>query len=96
MFLAIDVGTGSIRSALVDLNGNLVAFRVAGVASGAFGDFEDAVARCVEFGPAIMPDPAWMATYERLGKLFDDLHEASQGFYDRLDETVEGCESQGP
>ena len=27
LFLAIDVGTGSVRSALVDINGNLVAFQ---------------------------------------------------------------------
>jgi hypothetical protein len=51
---------------------------------------EDAVARCVEFGPAINPNPVWTATYERLGKFFDDLHEASQGFYDRLDQAVPG------
>ena len=188
LFLAIDVGTGSVRSALVNVNGNLVAFQakehaqivprsgwaeqrprqwwegavettravlqsVAGadrVAAGAacgrmhgtvlidtdgepvldavplWNDkrtrdlvekvqrdqaMEDllqitanppAVAwqafklawikenhpRCVEFGPAIKPNPAWTVTYERLGKLFDDLHEASQGFYDRLDEPV--------
>jgi hypothetical protein len=29
----------------------------------------------------------WSAIYGRLGELFDDLHEASQRFYDRLDET---------
>ena len=61
---------------------------LAGLASGAFRDFEDGVARCVDFGPAIEPNPAWMASYERLGELFDDLHEASQRFYDRVDETV--------
>jgi len=58
---------------------------LAGLASGAFRDFEDGVARCVDFGPAIEPNPAWMTSYERLGELFDDLHEASQRFYDRID-----------
>jgi xylulokinase len=58
---------------------------LAGLASGAFRDFEDGVARCVDFGPAVEPNPAWMTSYERLGELFDDLHEASQRFYDRLD-----------
>ncbi|MBV9488565.1 MAG: pentose kinase [Verrucomicrobia bacterium] len=58
---------------------------LAGLATGAFRDYEDAVARCVEFGPVIKPNPAWTPAYERLGKLFDDLHEASQGFYDRLE-----------
>ena len=59
---------------------------LAGVASGTFRDFEEAVARCVEFGPEIKPNAAWMESYARLGEVFDDLHEASQGFYDRLDE----------
>jgi xylulokinase len=57
---------------------------LAGMASGIFRDFEDAVARCVEFGPEIKPNPAWTETYERMGGLFDNLHEASQQFYDRL------------
>jgi xylulokinase len=58
---------------------------LAGLASGAFRDFEEAVARCVEFGPEIKPNPAWRESYERLGELFDDLLEAGQRFYDRLD-----------
>ena len=58
---------------------------LAGLASGAFRDFEEAVGRCVEFGPEIKPNLAWMESYERLGELFDDLLEASQPFYDRLD-----------
>lgn len=59
---------------------------LAGLATGAFPDLEEAVARCVEFGPAIEPNPAWRVTYERLGELFDDLHEANQRYYDRLDQ----------
>lgn len=58
---------------------------LAGLATGVYRDFEDAVGRCVEFGPAIGPNPAWGVTYERLGELFDDLHEVNQQFYDRLD-----------
>ncbi len=58
---------------------------LAGLATGAFGDFEEALGRCVEFGPEIKPNLDWMKSYERLGELFDDLLEASQPFYDRLD-----------
>ena len=58
---------------------------LAGLATGFFPDLETAVARCVEFGPAIQPNPAWAERYAQLGALFDDLLESSQGFYDRLD-----------
>ena len=58
---------------------------LAGLATGVFPDLETAVARCVEFGPAIQPNPAWAERYARLGALFDDLLEANQSFYDRLD-----------
>ncbi|HEY5814074.1 MAG TPA: FGGY family carbohydrate kinase [Terrimicrobiaceae bacterium] len=58
---------------------------LAGVANATFANFEEGVARCVEVGPEINPNPQWMETYEKMGELFDDLHETSQQFYDRLD-----------
>jgi xylulokinase len=58
---------------------------LAGIASGIFANLEEGVARCVEVGPEINPNPEWTETYEKMGALFDDLHETSQQFYDRLD-----------
>lgn len=58
---------------------------LAGIATGTFAHLEDAVARCVDVGPEINPNPEWTETYEKMGELFDDLHETSQRFYDRLD-----------
>ena len=58
---------------------------LAGMATGTFASLEDAVARCVDVGPEINPNPEWTETYEKMGELFDDLHETSQRFYDRLD-----------
>ena len=59
---------------------------LAGVATGVYKDFEDAISRCVEFESEISPNPAWVEQYAPLGELFDALHESSQRFYDRLDE----------
>jgi xylulokinase len=61
---------------------------LAGVATGVYRDFEDAISRCVEFESEIFPNPAWVERYAPLGEFFDDLHESSQRFYDRLDEGV--------
>jgi xylulokinase len=58
---------------------------LAGIANGTFANLEDAVARCVEVGPEVNPNPEWAETYEKMGALFDDLHETNQQFYDRLD-----------
>jgi xylulokinase len=60
---------------------------LAGLATGLFRDFEEAVTRCVEFESEIAPNPAWFERYGPLGELFDDLHGSSQRFYDRLDHT---------
>ena len=35
--------------------------------------------------PRVDPNPEWTDTYEKMGALFDDLHETNQQFYDRLD-----------
>lgn len=59
---------------------------LAGIANGTFASLEEGVARCVEVAPEINPDPEWTETYEKMGALFDDLHETSQQFYDRLDQ----------
>jgi xylulokinase len=59
---------------------------LAGLATGVFHDFEEAVTRCVEFESEIAPNPAWIERYTPLGELFDDLHGSSQRFYDRLDQ----------
>jgi xylulokinase len=58
---------------------------LAGIANGTFANLEDAVARCVEVGPEVNPNPEWTETYDKMGAVFDDLHETSQRFYDRLD-----------
>jgi xylulokinase len=59
---------------------------LAGLATGVFRDFEDAVNGCVKFESEIAPNPAWIERYTPLGELFDDLHESSQRFYDRLEQ----------
>ena len=58
---------------------------LAGIAIGTFANLEEGVARCVEVGPEVNPNPEWTDTYEKMGALFDDLHETNQQFYDRLD-----------
>ena len=50
---------------------------LAGIANGTYANLEDAVARCVEVGPEVNPNPQWAETYQKLGALFDDLHETS-------------------
>ncbi len=61
---------------------------LAGLATDIFRDFEEGVSRCVEYESEVVPNPAWIESYAPLSVLFDDLHESSQKFYDRLEKDL--------
>ncbi len=58
---------------------------MAGLASGAFADMEEAVGRLVRIEREIPPNPAWTERYARMAELFDRLYEQSIPLYGALD-----------
>jgi xylulokinase len=57
---------------------------LAGYASGLFTNLE-AVSQRVQYSDEIVPNPEWMERYQKMQKLFDELYEVSEQFWDRLE-----------
>ncbi|HKM59207.1 MAG TPA: FGGY-family carbohydrate kinase, partial [Chthoniobacterales bacterium] len=58
---------------------------LAGVASGLFADLEIEAARQVRYTGEIEPNPEWTERYAAAQRLFDDIYESSERFWDRLE-----------
>jgi xylulokinase len=72
-----DVTGRPVRRVLGDCATSCGAAMLAGVAAGAFGDLDEAVARCVELGAEpLHPDAGRQATYEQSYRAYRDLFDA--------------------
>jgi xylulokinase len=58
---------------------------LAGFAAGLFSSLEAVVSQQVRYESEIVPNPAWSERYEKMRRLFDDLYESSEQFWDRFE-----------
>jgi sugar (pentulose or hexulose) kinase len=55
-----------------------------GVACGLFSDLETEVSKQVRYSGEIVPNPEWTERYANAQRLFNDIYESSERFWDRL------------
>jgi len=58
---------------------------LAGAASGAYSDLDDTIRRQIRYAGEILPNKEWSERYEKTQKLFNDLYESSERFWDRFE-----------
>ncbi|HZC58345.1 MAG TPA: FGGY family carbohydrate kinase [Chthoniobacterales bacterium] len=57
---------------------------LAGVACGLFSDLETEVSKQVRYAGEIVPNPEWTERYANAQRLFNDIYDSSERFWDRL------------
>ena len=59
---------------------------IAGTAVGVYPSLAEATKRLIHIAEEILPNPAWVSRYEKLGELFDQIYEDAAPYYQKLDE----------
>ena len=58
---------------------------IAGAASGVYSTLADAAKELIQLDEEILPNPEWVARYEKLADLFDQIYEDAAPYYQKLD-----------
>ena len=66
---------------------------LAGSASGAFAELDGTIRRQVRYADEILPNKEWSERYERTQRLFNELYETSERFWDRFETVDSGLDS---
>ncbi|HYY30543.1 MAG TPA: FGGY family carbohydrate kinase [Chthoniobacterales bacterium] len=66
---------------------------LAGAASGANSDIDTTIRRQIRYAGEVLPNKEWSERYEKTQKLFNDLYETSERFWDRFETVNSGLDS---